>query len=93
MFLLKMSGPQIRLCLRFNPLRRNSLIAGLQSILSVDSWCSGNVSALGARGPGFNPQLRQGFLCLIFCFVVVVVLLFVQKHIICHKNLQFLLQC
>jgi len=42
-------------------------------------WCSGNASALGARGPGFNPQLRQGFLCLIFCFVLVVFLLFCQK--------------
>jgi len=31
------------------------------------TWArSGNASALGARGPGFNPHLRQGFLCLIF---------------------------
>ena len=43
-------------------------------------WCRRNASALGARGPGFNPQLRQGFLCLIFCFVVVVFLLFLSKH-------------
>ena len=42
-------------------------------------WCSGNASALGAKGPGFNPRLRQGFLCLIFCFVVVVFLLFCPK--------------
>ena len=42
-------------------------------------WCSGKAFALGARGPGFNPWLRQGFLCLIFCFVVVVLLLFCQK--------------
>ena len=46
-----------------------------------------------ARCPGFNSRLRQGFLCLIFCFVVVVVefLRFCQKHIICHESLQFLL--
>ena len=56
-------------------------------------WCSGNASAWGARGPGFNPRIRQGFLCFIFCFVVVVFLFFCQKHIICHKSLQFLLQC
>jgi len=34
--------------------------------------CSGNASALGARGPRFNSRLRQGYLCLDFCFVVVV---------------------
>jgi len=56
-------------------------------------WCSGNASALGARGPVFNLPLRQGFLSLIFCFVVVVFLLFCPKiHIIYHKSLQFLLQ-
>ena len=42
-------------------------------------WCSGNASALSARGPRFNPRLRQGFLCLIFCFVVVVFLPFCPK--------------
>ena len=40
--------------------------------------------------PGSISRLRQGVLCLIFCFVVVVFLLTVQKHIICHKILQFL---
>jgi len=55
-------------------------------------WCSGNASALGAKGPGFNSRLRQGFLGLIFCFVVVVFLLFVHKHIICHNILQIFLQ-
>jgi len=43
-------------------------------------WCSGNASALDTRGPGFNPRLRQGFLCLIFCIVVVVFLLFLSKN-------------
>jgi len=42
--------------------------------------CSGNASALGARGPEFNPRLRQGFLCLNFCFVIVVFLPFLFKN-------------
>ena len=48
-------------------------------------WCSGNASGLVARGLGFNSQLRQGFLCLIFCFVVVVILLFVKTHYLSKK--------
>jgi len=49
-------------------------------------WCSGNAFALGARSPGFNPRLRQRFLCLIFCFVVVVFLLFCSKtHYLSQK--------
>jgi len=44
-------------------------------------WCSGNASALGARGPAFNSRLQQGFLCLMFCFVVVVFLFVCPKHI------------
>jgi len=47
---------------------------------------SGYASALGASGPGFNPRLRQGFLCLIFCFVVVVCLLVLSKtHYLSQK--------
>ena len=35
-------------------------------------WCSSNASALGARGPGFNPWLRQGYIFRFFicCFCV-----------------------
>jgi len=48
-------------------------------------WCSGKASALGARGPGFNPRLRQGFLCLIFCFVVVFLLFCLKSHYLSQK--------
>jgi len=51
-------------------------------------WCRGNASDLGARSPGLNSQLRQYFLCLIVCFVVVVFFSFRPKHIICHNILQ-----
>jgi len=51
----------------------------------LTQWCSGNASAVGARSPGFNPRLRQGLLCLIFCFVVVVFLLFVQNTLFITK--------
>ena len=46
-------------------------------------WCIGNASVLGARSPGFKPMLRQGFLCLNLCFVVV--LLFVQNTLFVTK--------
>ena len=48
-------------------------------------WCSGLRICFSARGPGFNPRIRQGFLCLIFCFVVVVILLFVKTHYLSKK--------
>jgi len=44
---------------------------------------------LGARCPGFNSRLRQGLLCLIICFVVVVFLLFCPKHILCGTKCNF----
>ena len=64
----------------------------LNSLLTINtlSWLSSTVvSGLGARGPGFNYRLRQGFLCLIFCFVVVVFLLFFTKvcKSLCNDNL------
>ena len=48
-------------------------------------WCCGNASALCARGPRFNPRLRQRFfLCLIY-LLLLWFYFFDQKHIICQK--------
>jgi len=95
MYLLKISGLQIWLCLfTFRPIASKQL-NGLNTIDAL-SWLGGAVVThppLEARGPGFNPRLRQGFLCLIFCFVVVVFLLFCPKHIIYHKKFAILSQC
>jgi len=48
-------------------------------------WSSDNASALCARGPGFNPRLRQRFLCLNFCFVVVFLLFCPKTHHLSQK--------
>ena len=48
--------------------------------LQLTRLARGNAPDCGARDPGFNSRLWQGFVC----FVVVVILLFVQKYII-HK--------
>jgi len=42
---------------------------------------------------GSIPGSGKGFYVVFVCFVVVVLLLFVQKLIICHNILLFLLQC
>ena len=46
-------------------------------------------SALGARGPGFNPWLWQGFLCLI-CYFVVVVFFCQNKNYVNKLNIKTL---
>ena len=50
-------------------------------------WCSGNASALGARGPGFNPRFRQGFLCLIFLYGCCCVFTFLSKTHYLSQNI------
>jgi len=52
----------------------------------LTQWFRGNAPALGARCPGFNSRIRQGFLYLMFCFVVVVFLPFCPKpHYLSQK--------
>ena len=90
MYLLKMSGTQIWLCLFTFRLIASKQLNGLTTI-DILNWLSGavviNASDLGARGPGFNPRLRQRFLCLIFCIVVVVFLLFCPKTHYLSQNI------
>jgi len=95
MHLLKMSGPQIWLCLfTFRPIALKQL-NGSTTIDTV-SWLGGAVVThpLWVQDvPGSIPGSGKGFYVSFFCFVVVVFLLFCQKHSICHKSLHFLLQC
>jgi len=51
-------------------------------------WCSGNASALGTRGPGFNPRLRQGFLCLIFVLLSLCFYFFCPKTHYLSQNIE-----
>jgi len=49
-------------------------------------WCSGNASALGARSPGFNPRLRQGFFMFDFLYWCCCVFIFLSKtHYLSQK--------
>jgi len=84
--LLKMCGPQIQLCLFM-----------LKSLTTLDS-----LSRLGGAVvthplwvqelTGSIPGSCKGFLCLIFCFVVDVILLFVQKTHYLSQSLAIFLQ-
>jgi len=85
MYLLKISGLQIRVCLfTFRPIASKQF----NSLTTIDSlsWLGGAVVTHPLwvqEVPGSTPA-QEGFLCLIFCIVVVVFLGFVQKHIIGH---------
>ena len=84
MNLLKMCGPQIRLCLfMFRPIA--SKLLNSWTTTPKTRWCRVNASALYAKGPEFNFY--------VWFFVLLCFDFFVQKHIICHKILQFILQC
>jgi len=93
MNLLKVCGPQIRLCLFTFRLIASKLLNSLTTI-NTPSWLGGAVVTHPLwvqEVPGSIPASGRVFYVWIFCFVVVVVLLlFVPKHIICHKFLQFL---
>jgi len=82
-----MCGPQIWLCLfTFRPIASKQL----NSLTTIDtiSWLGG-AEVTGPlcvlEVPGSIPGSGKGFMFDFFCFVVVVFLFVVQKHIICHK--------
>ena len=87
-----MSGPQNRLCsFTFRPIA----LEQLNSLTTLDtrSWLGGAgvTHPLWVQEvPVSIPVSGKGFLCLNFWFVVVVFLLFVQKHIISQTILQIL---
>jgi len=89
-----MSGPQIWLCLfKFWPIASKKL-NGLTTINTL-SWLGGAVVThprWAQKAPGSIPSSGKGFYVWYFVLLLFVCLLFCQKHIICHKRLQFFLQ-
>ena len=88
MYLLEMSGPQIWLCLfTFRPIASKQLNGptDYNRYSQLTRWCSGNASALDARGPGFNPRLRQGLLCLILLLLLCFYFFLSKTHYLSQK--------
>jgi len=91
-----MSGPQVWLCLfTFQPIALKQL-NGLTKIDTL-SWLGGAVVTHPLwvqEVPGSTPCSGKGFYVWVFVLLLLLCFsFFVQKHIICHKSLQFLLQC
>jgi len=95
MYLLKMSGPQIWLCLfTFRPIASKQL-NGMTTI-DILSWLGGAVVTHPLwvqEVPGSIPGSGKGFYVLYFVLLLLCYYFFVQKQSIYGKILQFLLQC
>jgi len=94
MYLLKMCGPKIWLCLfTFQPIASKHLNS-FTTIVTL-SWLGGAVVThpLWVREvPGSNPSPGKGFYVWFFVLLLSRFYFFVQKHIICHIIVQFLIQ-
>ena len=91
MSLLKMCGIGfVYLC--FDPLHRKQLNS-LFTIVSLTWLCCTKVThpLWVQEVPGSIPSSSKGFI--VWFFVLLCFYFFVQKHIICHNFLQFILQC
>jgi len=78
-----MYGPQIQHCLfTFRQIAKQ--LKSSTTIETPSLLGRAMVSALGARGPGFNSQRRQGLLCFILLLLLLLLLLlcfyFLSKH-------------
>jgi len=95
MYVLKMSGPQIWLCLfTFRPIASKQLNGW--TTIDILSWLGGAVVTHPLwvqEVPGSIPGSGKGFYVWFFVSLLLCFYFFVQKHIIYRKILQFLLQC
>ena len=75
MNLLKMCGPQVRLCLLlFRPIAKQ---LNSYRYSQMTRWCKGNASALGATAPGFNSRIRHRNTKFSICFGKLIYLVFI----------------
>ena len=90
-----MCGPQIRLCLfTFRPIA--SKLLNSSTTIVILSWLGGAVVTHPLwmqEVPGSIPGSGKGFYVWFFVLLLLFFYVFVQKHIIYRKILQFLLQC
>jgi len=90
-----MSGPQIWLCLFTFLFIASKQLNGLTTINTL-SWLVGAVVTYPLWVQEVQdsiPGSDKGFEVWFFVLLLLCVSFFVQKHIICQKSLQFLLQC
>jgi len=94
MYLLKMFGPQIWLCLfTFRPIALKQLNGS--TTIDILSWLGGAVvrhSLWVQEVPGLIPGSGKGFYVWFFVLLLLCYYFFVKNQIIYHKSLQFLLQ-
>ena len=93
MALLQICVPQICLCFCFDPLRYFFKRFSACNMFILTQWPRGNAPDCGGRGTGLDSQVWQGFLCLLYFFAVVVILISVQNILYLHSILQLPLQC
>jgi len=95
MNLLKMFGPQIRLCLFTFRSIASKQLNSFATIVTFSCLCMAELGhpRLVREVPGSIQGSGKGFYVWFFGLLLLCFYFFVYKHIICHKKMQFLLQC